>query len=145
MSQPSNVEDLAATLYGGVSLLTRRLRQLQTPGELSLPERAALARLNRGGPASAAELARAEQITPQAMGNTLAGLEERGLVERRPDPHDRRRIIMSVSETGREMLRHKRDARSRQFAKALGDDFTDAELATLRAAAPLLERLAEKI
>ena len=65
---------------------------------------------------ASAELARLEQITPQAMGNILSGLESRGLVERGADPHDGRRIIMSLTDAGHEMLRHKRDratARSR--------------------------------
>ncbi|MFE3654079.1 MarR family winged helix-turn-helix transcriptional regulator [Streptomyces sp. NPDC057579] len=143
MTQSSDVDDLAGALYGSIGLLARRLRQLQAPGDLSLPERAALARLDRGGPATAAELARAEQITSQAMGSTLGVLEERGFVERRRDPDDGRRIIMSLTEAGVEVLRHKRDARAQQLAKALGERFTDAELATLTAAAPLIERLGD--
>ncbi|MFE6686936.1 MarR family winged helix-turn-helix transcriptional regulator [Streptomyces sp. NPDC057743] len=143
MTDSSDVDDLAGALYGSIGLLARRLRQLQAPGELTLPERAALSRLDRGGPTTAAELARAEQITSQAMGTTLGGLEERGLVERRRDPHDGRRIIMSVTEAGVEVLRHKRDARSRQVAQALRERFTEAELATLKAAAPLIERLGD--
>ncbi|MFI5779937.1 MarR family winged helix-turn-helix transcriptional regulator [Nocardia sp. NPDC051570] len=126
-------------------MITRRARQTQTPGGLSLPERATLAQLDRGGPASSADMARAAQITPQAMGTTLTALEERGFVDRRRDPADGRRIIMSLTESGREMLRHKRDALSRQLAKALGEQFTAGELRALRAAAPLLERLGESI
>ena len=145
MSRDTNVDDLAAALYDGLGLVTRRLRQLQAPGDLSMPERVALGRLHRNGPTTAAELARAEQITAQAMGTTLSVLEERGLVERRSDPNDGRRVIMSVTEAGVEMLRHKRDARARQLAKVLGERFTRAELDTLMAAAPLLERLGEAI
>ncbi|MER7990807.1 MarR family transcriptional regulator [Streptomyces noursei] len=145
MTRSSDVDDLAGALYGSIGLLARRLRQIQAPGELSLPERAALARLDRGGPATAAELARAEQITSQAMGTTLGVLEARGLVDRRRDPHDGRRIIMSLTDTGVEVLRHKRDARAQQLATALGERFTDAELATLRAAAPLIERLGDSL
>ncbi|WP_236792615.1 MarR family winged helix-turn-helix transcriptional regulator [Amycolatopsis sp. GM8] len=141
----SQVDELAARLYGGMGLTARRLRQLHAPGDLTLPERAVLARLDRGGPATAAELARAEQITPQAMGTTLGGLEERGFVERRADPHDGRRIILSLTRSGREVLRHKRDARVRQFAKALSEHFTPAELEALRTVAPLIERLAEHL
>ncbi|MFG2224990.1 MarR family winged helix-turn-helix transcriptional regulator [Streptomyces sp. NPDC048644] len=145
MAQTPDTADLAAGLYGGIGLLARRLRHLQAPGELSLPERSALARLDRGGPNTAAELARAEQITSQAMGTTLGALEERGFVERRPDPHDGRRVIMSVTDAGREILRHKRDARARQLAEVLNERFTAAELETLRAAAPLIERLGESL
>ncbi|HEY0497418.1 MAG TPA: MarR family transcriptional regulator [Kutzneria sp.] len=140
-----DVDDLAAALQDSVSLLARRLRQASTSGELTLPERSALSRLDRGGPATSAELARAEQITPQAMATTLGGLEQRGLVERRNDPHDGRRIIMSVSDAGREVLRRKRAAHARQLAAALGDGFAEDELAALAVAVPLIERLAQGI
>jgi DNA-binding MarR family transcriptional regulator len=79
------------------------------------------------------------------MGNTLSGLESRGFVQRSADPHDGRRIIMSVTDSGREMLRDKRDLRNQQIAAALAAGFTPAELDALRAAAPLLERLAEQL
>ncbi|MBB4686657.1 MarR family winged helix-turn-helix transcriptional regulator [Amycolatopsis jiangsuensis] len=136
-----DLDDLAASLYDGLSLLSRRLRLLPAPGELSLPERAALSRLNRTGPTTAAELARAEQITAQAMGTTVNSLEDRGLVERHPDPNDGRRAVLTVSAAGQEMLRHKRNARTAQLAQVLDEQFTSAELKALTAAAPLLERL----
>jgi DNA-binding MarR family transcriptional regulator len=145
MGSRPNVDAVATGLYDGVRLLARRLRRAPTPGELSLPERSALSRLDRGGPATAAELARTEQITPQAMASTLAALQGRGLLVRQPDPADRRRIVMSLTETGREVLRHKRDARARQLATPLAERFTAEELEILMAAAPLIERLAENI
>ncbi|HEV3359152.1 MAG TPA: MarR family transcriptional regulator [Pseudonocardiaceae bacterium] len=145
MAPRSTVDELAAMLYDDIGLLARRLRQLQAPGDLSLPERAALARLGRGGPATSAELARAEQITPQAMGNTLSALESRALIERSADPNDGRRIIMSLTEAGQEVLRHKRNAKARRLANALGKGFTPAELDTLHDAATLLERLADQL
>ena len=144
MDSPS-VDDLSAALYSAISLTVRRLRQTAEPGEPTLPERSALARLDRGGPATAADLARAEQISPQAMGITLASLEDRGLVERRRDDVDRRRAVTTVTEAGRELLRLKRGARTRVIAKGLAGGFTDEELRTLAAAAPLIQRLAESI
>ncbi len=41
--------EVAAAVYVSLSLLVRRLRQMPAPGDLSLPERSALARLDRGG------------------------------------------------------------------------------------------------
>lgn len=94
---------------------------------------------------SAADLARVEQISPQAVGTTLAALEQRGLVERRPDPGDGRRVVLSVSESGVEVLRHQRDERSQHLAKVLAQGFTEAELEALMVAAPLIERLGEHL
>jgi len=139
------MEDLSTSLFSAISLMVRRLRQAPAPGELTLPERSALGRLERGGPTTAADLARIEQISPQAMGITLASLEMKGLIERVRDAGDRRRAITSLTDAGREMLRRKRSARAHLIADALADGFTADELQTLADAAPLIQRLAEKI
>jgi len=136
---------LAAELRLGIGLLLRRLRQIPTTDELTLSESAALARLDRGGPATAAELARAEQISPQSMGATLGALQQRRLIERAPDPEDGRRMILSVTEPGLEVLRDRRSRRTKNLARALATAFTPRELEQLAAAAPLLERLANSL
>ena len=64
---------------------------------------------------------------------------------RSPDPDDGRRVVLSVTGSGQQVLRDKRSARAEQLAQALAAGFTPAELAQLRAAAPLLERLAQSI
>lgn len=145
MQQESDIDQIAAALRVSIGLLLRRLRQVQPAGELTLPESAALTRLDRGGPTTPGALARLEQITPQSMGATLAALEARGLIERRPDPEDGRRAVMSVTQTGLRVLRDRRNARTQQLAHALSNGFTPTELEQLMAAAPLLERLAESI
>jgi DNA-binding MarR family transcriptional regulator len=145
MSEDPDVGQLAAALRVSIGLLLRRLRQVQVEGELTLPESSALVRLDRGGPATPGELAKLEQISPQSMGATLAALEARGLVERCADPQDGRRVVLSVTEAGRDVLVDRRNARTRQLAQALTAGFTPAELRQLMVAAPLLERLAQSI
>jgi DNA-binding MarR family transcriptional regulator len=140
-----DVGQIAATLRLSVGLLLRRLRQVPTTDELTLSESAALARLDRGGPATAAALARLEQISPQSMGATLASLESRALVQRAPDPEDGRRVILSITNAGLQVLRDRRNARTERLAEALSSGFTRAELEQLTAVAPLLERLAQSI
>jgi DNA-binding MarR family transcriptional regulator len=145
MSEDPDVGQVAAALRVSIGLLLRRLRQVQVDGELTWPESSALVRLDRGGPTTPSELARLEQISPQSMGATLAALETRGLVERRPDPRDGRRVVLSVTEAGHDVLLDKRNAQARQLAQALEAGFTPAELRQLMAAVPLLERLAQSI
>jgi len=128
-----------------IGLLVRRLRQVQAEGELTMPEISALARLDRGGPTTPSALAKLEQISPQSMGATLAALEARGLVERRADPEDGRRAVMSITEAGLQTLRDRRNAGTEHLAKALSSGFTSSELKQLRAVAPLIERLAQSI
>ena len=145
MARDAEIDQLAGELRTSIGLLLRRLRQTPAAGELTLPETAALARLDRGGPATSADLARAEQISPQSMGATLAALAARGLVLRAADPADGRRAVMSLSEAGRQALRDRRTSRTEALARALSSGFSEAELDRLRAAAPLLERLAQSI
>jgi DNA-binding MarR family transcriptional regulator len=145
MTEGPEVNEVAAALLVSMGLLRRRLRQVPVEGELTLPETSALARLDRGGPTTASMLARIEQISPQSMGATLGALEARGLVGRRPDPEDGRRVVLSVTEAGLEVLRNKRTARIEQLSQALSGGFTPAELERLMAAAPLIERLAQSL
>jgi DNA-binding MarR family transcriptional regulator len=145
MTPGPDVYEVAGTLRVSIGLLLRRLRQTRTGGELTLPESSALTRLDRGGPATASALAKLEQISPQSMGATLGALEAKGLIERRPDPGDGRRAVLSVTDAGSRLLRDKRNARTERLAKALSAGFTPAEIQLLAAASPLLERLAESI
>ncbi len=145
MSQDPDPGDLADELRVSLGLLIRRIRQVQADGELTMPETSALARLDRGGPATASALARREQISPQSIGATLASLEARGLLERHPDPADGRRVVLSVTAAGQDVLRTRRSARTQALARALAAGFSPAELRQLQAAAPLLERLAQQL
>jgi DNA-binding MarR family transcriptional regulator len=145
MPGETDVHDVAAALRVSIGMLLRRLRQVRPADELSLPESSALARLDRTGPATPGALAKLEQISPQSMGATLGTLEGRGLIERHPDPADGRRVVMSVTAAGLEVLRSRRSARAERLAHALSAGFTPAEVSLLAAAAPLLERLAQSI
>jgi DNA-binding MarR family transcriptional regulator len=145
MAEELDVHDIAAALRVSIGLLLRRLRQVRPDDEITVPESSALARLDRTGPATPGALAKVEQISPQSMGATIAALEARGLVERHADPADGRRVVLSVTGAGLELLRNKRGARTEQMAQALSAGFTAAELRQLAAVAPLLERLAQSI
>ena len=145
MRNEPDVGDVAAALRESIGLLLRRMRQQQPEGELTLPESAAMTRLSRRGPTTSSALAKLEQISPQSMGATLAGLEARGLVARHADPQDGRRVVLSVTEAGQQVLQDKRNARTEQLAQALAARFTPDELRQLAAVAPLLERLAQSI
>lgn len=145
MREQVDPAEVAAALQVSIGLFARRTRQSSVQDELTVPEMSALSRLDRGGATTPSDLARAEQITPQGMGATLSSLAQRGLVERHPDPNDGRRTFMSLTEAGRQVVHDKRSARTRQLAKILSDGFTRQELEILLAAAPLIERLGERI
>lgn len=148
MEQAGTVRDInevAAAVRIAAGMLMRKLRQVPAADDLTLAETSALARLDRGGPATSSDLAKLDRISPQSMGATIAALEHRGLIVRRRDPGDGRRVMLSVSEAGRQVVNDRRSARTERIAQVLRGGFTDAELGQLQAVAPLLERLAEKL
>jgi DNA-binding MarR family transcriptional regulator len=145
VAQDPDVNDVAAALQISIGLCIRQLRQMQVPGDLSLPEASVLKRLDRSGPTSVTELAKAEQISVQSIGTTLGALEARGLVERHPHPSDGRRSVLSITKSGTRVLGDKHNGRAQQLAKALSTGFSPAELRQLMVAAPLIERLAQRL
>ena len=58
MTESPDVAEVAGALRVSIGLLVRRLRQIRTEGELTLPESSALSRLDRGGATTSSELAR---------------------------------------------------------------------------------------
>lgn len=134
---------VATRLRISISAFRRGSHEALSEGDLPAPQLTALSRLERFGPVTTAELARREQITPQAMGVTVAGLEERGLVARSADPADGRRWLLTATDAGRDALNSGRSAIVGRMAAAMAASFTAEEITTLAAAAPLIERLAE--
>lgn len=136
---------IANQLKVSVGRIVRRLRQGHATGELTLSEVSVLARLDREGPATPGRLAECEQVRPQAMGTTVAALQQRGLVSRRADEHDGRRVVMSITDDGRAVLSDRRSHSVRRIAVVLDEHFTPAERRRLVAVLPLLDRLAERL
>ena len=79
------------------------------------------------------------------MGATLSTLEARGYVARHRDPGDGRRVLLSVTEAGLQVLRNRRNAKTERLAQVLAAEFSPPELQQLVAAAPLIERLAQSL
>lgn len=133
--------DLKVTL----GRLVRRLRQSHEPGDLTLSEISVLSRLDRDGPATPGALADGERVRPQAMGATLAVLEQRSLVERAADPGDGRRVLMSINANGRRVLTDRRSHSAQRMTTALTEGLTPDEQRRLIAVIPLLERMADHL
>ena len=76
------------------------------------------------------------------MAQTLAELEAAGLIDRRPDPADGRRVLIELTPGGRERVLEARGRRQDWLAAAIAEELEPAEQQTLLAAVPLLRRLA---
>jgi DNA-binding MarR family transcriptional regulator len=131
---------LAADLRTVVGQLIRRLRAERTI--LSLNQAAVLGRLDRCGDQSVSDLAAAERVRPQSMAQTVGDLEADGLIERSPDPSDRRRALVRLTATGRERIEADRAVREGWLVKAL-EALPEDERETVVEAVAILRRLAD--
>jgi DNA-binding MarR family transcriptional regulator len=141
---PPAPETVVAELSLAVGRLLRRLRAGSNPKGLTWSQTAALARLERAGSMTTADLARAEAVKPQSMGATLAELERDGLVERRPHPTDGRQVLFALTAGGVEARRQRSAAKQAWLLAAMARLDAD-ERRTLMAAAALISRLGETL
>jgi DNA-binding MarR family transcriptional regulator len=133
------VSDLTQAL----GLLVRHARAAAASDGLSLTEASVLSRLSRDGPATTADLARAEGIKPQSMGTTVAALEEMGLVARTPHPTDGRQVHIALTTKGAAVRQSRGDAKRTWMARAIAD-LDDEDRETLFAAGRIMRRLVDR-
>ncbi len=132
---------LAHALRPAVMRLARRLRQMQddslglNPNQLS-----AMSVLLNSGDQLMGELAAHEKVQPPSMTRIVNSLEASGHVARRPDPRDHRQCLVTLTESGRQVLLANRRRRDEWLAVRIAElDPADREV--LRHAVQILERL----
>jgi DNA-binding MarR family transcriptional regulator len=123
-------------------VLGQLIRRLRVEHRFPLSQGTVLGRLDRHGPQSVSDLAVAERVRPQSMAQTVGDLEGDGLVERNPDPGDRRRALVSLTPAGLDRLEADRRHREGWLAKAI-EELPAEDQATVERAIVLLRRLAE--
>ncbi len=138
-----NLETAVIDFSQAVGLLVRRVRAAAASHELSWTEAAVMARLAKDGPATTADLARAEGMKPQSMRTTVAALEEMGLVERKPHPTDGRQVNIELTAKGAAVRKSAGDAKRTWLAQAIAQ-LDEQERETLFAAGKIIRRLVEK-
>ncbi len=134
---------LASSLRMSVARLSRRLRSERDPDNELLPvgQLSVLGTLLRNGPSTVGQLAGIERVQPPSMTRTVNCLEDGGYVVRRPHETDGRQVVVALSPQGEETLAADRARRDVWLAQRLRE-LTPDERRVLRAAAPIIERLA---
>jgi DNA-binding MarR family transcriptional regulator len=123
-------------------VLGRLVRRLRAEHPFPVSQATVLSRLDREGPQSCSDLAGAEDMRPQSMAQTVSDLESDGLVRRQPDPHDRRRALVELTDLGRARLLGERQLREGWLAQELSA-LSEREQAVLREALGLFKKLTE--
>ncbi|GAA2872422.1 MarR family transcriptional regulator [Streptosporangium fragile] len=131
---------LASALRVSLARLNRRLRRQAAVHSLTPTQLATLAAVERHSGITPGELAELEKVQPPSMTRVIAVLAERGLVSRTPHPTDRRQVTVSVTEQGSTLLKEERRLKEAWLTQRL-KELTPEERATLRQAAPILEKL----
>jgi len=143
MHQPEagpEIGAVAESLHRGALLLLRDLRLADAESGLGPARLSALSVLVFGGPRSLGELAAAEQVTPPTMTRVVQGLEAQGLVARRPDPADGRRVVLRATPRGRRSMLAARERRLKRLRAKLAR-LSKRDLGLLSRAAERIEIL----
>jgi DNA-binding MarR family transcriptional regulator len=124
-----------------VGRLNRRLQA--ATGGLSHGLLSAMAVISKHGPLRLSDLAQLEGVSAPSMTRTVAELEARGYLMRRPDPDDGRAVLVEAAEAGTSAVLDARTTRAQLVSELLaGLDAKDA--AAIAAALPALERLIDR-
>lgn len=133
---------VAGELRVVLAQLVRRLREQTDGTDLTKSQSAVLGRLEREGASTATALARAEGMRPQSMAAILTALDAAGLVAGRPDPADRRKTIVDLTDKAREEFEAGRIAKQDWLTEAINARLGPEEIDRLADCVELLRRVA---
>ena len=129
------------------TVLTRLIKKLRsrsvTTGKLSLTERSTISLLDQHRELLPSELAAMEKITTQSMSQILNHLLELGYITRKISAADKRKVFISLSKAGRDMLHAIRHERDEWLQATLNRICTVKEQELLRQAIGPLTRLVD--
>jgi DNA-binding MarR family transcriptional regulator len=113
-------DDLAELFWGVARRLRRTAREAFEEWDITPGQARALGILIRHGVMRLSELSEHLRIAARSTTEVVDALEERGLVERRPDPHDRRATLAAVTARGGRVADEMRAARRAEADRYFG-------------------------
>ena len=132
---------LASALRPSVLRLARRLRQMRDESlDLNSNQLSAMSVLLNNGDLTMGQLAALEKVRPPSMTRIVNGLELRGLVARTPRVTDGRQSVVSLTDTGRQILLANRRRRDQWLAQRLAE-LEPEERDVLRKSVAILEKV----
>lgn len=128
------------TLFGK---LRRKLREQTGHEDFNSSQASVLLRLEKDGPATMSNLARAEAMRPQSMSAVIAPLEAAGLVTGAPDPNDGRQTLLSLTKKCRELIQERRAAKQDWLTRMILAKLSAEEQEQLATSLEFVARLVE--
>jgi len=133
--------ELADRIHSAAIRILRRVRAEDQASGLSPPRLSALSVLVFAGPQTISALAQIEQVKAPTMSRLLKDMEYGGLISRRQDTKDERKVWIKATKKGERLMWQGRERRVRSLATALmGMSKEDRKI--LRQAAGLIETIA---
>src|SRR3954470_21687070 len=124
----TNTYEVAASLRSTVTRLIRQLRKQNILSDFSNAELLTMGLLDQHGKLLPSELAEMERISAQAISQIVNRLAEAGCVDRVADETDRRKLVISLTEKGKQHLYESRRIKEEWLVKAMDHLFSSEEL-----------------
>ncbi|MER3495061.1 MAG: MarR family transcriptional regulator [Mastigocladus sp. ERB_26_2] len=144
LGKPS--QECAARVMETIPLLMRFIRadmRTHSADCLSIPQLRSLAFLKRNPGASLSEVAEHLGVTCATASTTIERLVQRNLVQRTDHPQERRRVVLNLTEEGKQLLEESQQKTRAHIAEIL-KDLTPEQVSQIEEGLTLLKNVFEQ-
>ncbi|MFQ4143539.1 MarR family winged helix-turn-helix transcriptional regulator [Chlorogloeopsis sp. ULAP02] len=144
LGKPS--QECAARVMDTIPLLMRFIRadmRTHSADSLSIPQLRSLAFLKRNPGASLSEVAEHLGVTCATASTTIERLVQRNLVQRTDHPQERRRIVLNLTQQGKQLLEESQDKTRAHIANIL-ENLTPEQVSQIEEGLTLLKNVFEQ-
>src|ERR1700679_1120162 len=121
-------DEIANNLREVLGRLVKLMRKETWSDEtLSLTERSTLSLVHLHGEMLPSELASMEKVTNQSMSQIINKLFKEGYVKRTSSKEDKRKVIVTITDSGKDFIENKRKERKEWLAKVIAEKTTEKE------------------
>ncbi|MBC1239666.1 MarR family transcriptional regulator [Nostoc linckia z18] len=145
-TQGTTSEQCAARVMETVPLMMRFIRadmRAHSAAFLSIPQLRSLAFINRNPGASLSDLAEHLGVTSATASATIERLVQRNFVQRNADPQERRRVLLNLTEEGKQQLKQSQD-QTRAHITELLQGLTEEQISNIEEGLALLKNVFEQ-
>ena len=136
--------ELASRLRMSMSRLMKVIRSEVKHDELlSLTERSTLSMVNQYIEILPSELAVKEKVTGQSMSQIIGKLSDNGYIKKTSSLEDKRKIIITITQEGKDYIELKRTKNQEWLAKIIAEKATEAEKEILMNAITILTKFVD--